>query len=585
MSFDPRRPSNPLVTLLLAVLVLAAAAGTWLGLRSGQPRPEEIGSLLEPVKPIVTLASAAEEKTWLEPHFRPEEGYIPAPPGPPPCPWGIDGVDRERAAGVARASGLGVAGIPELEELHKKNGGWLSGLALGRLLVEQGQRAKAESLYATLLKPGLSRPLHDIIGRGLVAAEALRDGNPREPPPIEDLTPAIYALQASGYVQILGNKTGEDFWNTLKYPIALGKMVVFHEQRMLVDKVIDGYELDLAPPGCVAGWPGISSYDLYNNLIVGYLTASGFQAPPEKRTKEFERAYQDPPLQNPLLTVLRKRQTELETNPEIEGRVWAVSNAERLLRDRLLERRGYPQNARLALAVAGVIEWALEGSVPEAAVPALLRQQRELLAVALEREDDIPEEERPGFDRALARLRLIAAGRNGEEAKLDDLAASFSPEQSEAASLVATVQAARREPAGWASLALGEMDPGLSLKLGKRASPWRSALRSDLAAALARFAAEQEPPARQRLAGMASSILHVGDTVPPALANLKTELGTVWRLRLWLHTPVGAGAAAAAVFLLGVLLARWLAVQLRVRRELFTSFYRTEAEQRLRGAR
>ena len=56
---------------------------------------------------------------------------------------------------------------------------------------------------------------------------------------IDDLTPAIYTLQASGYVQILGYKTGEDFWNTLKHPIALGKMVVFQEQRMLVDKVID----------------------------------------------------------------------------------------------------------------------------------------------------------------------------------------------------------------------------------------------------------------------------------------------------------------------------------------------------------
>ena len=414
----------------------------------------------------------------------------------------------------------------------------------------------------------------------------MRGGKLWEGPGTGELTTLIYLVQASGYVKILNQQKGDDdLWWTLKSPIAGGKLIYARERGLLVDKVIDGYELDL-PLDC--GLATLSSYDLYNNLIVGYLRVADFQSTPEKRQEEFGRSYTDPPAENPLQALMRQDAEALQKDPSRESWVWALSNAERLLRDRRRERRGYPQNARLAINLAGLLESAVERTPPEA-LAALLQQQLELLAVANGHRAQIPAgTEQKTFDRALVRLKLLAAARQPQPLQTPpDAIAALDPAQKKSAELVQAAQVLRGEPASWARLAVGGDDAGetAQLGLGPRRAPWLSALRQDLAAALARRADGLEIEEQRKVEQLASALLQMDDPRPPELAELRKRLG--WRTQLegWLHSLWGALLVALLAAGLAWYILHWLAVQLQLRRELFSSFYRIEAEQRLRRLR
>jgi len=579
VSWEAKRPSNPLFKLLPWALALAAFLGTVLLFRTSRPQAEVIGALLGSAEPVPSLVTGAVEKSWMDGQFPEEERYLLAPPGPPPCPWGVEGVEPARAKGVQEAIEMGPGGIPRLRELHQQNSGWLTGLALGRLWIDQNELTKAEGLYETLLTRRTNREKIEL------AQLAVRENRPLTGPATPDLTAMIYLLQASGYVQILNNRSGDKIWWTLRSPLACGKVIYARENQSLIDKVVEeGYDLSLPPPGCVAAeWPSISSFDLYNNLIVAYLRTRGLHDSPENRKREFVRGYKDPPDKNPLFTILQKEMAEIDQNPEGESWVWAISNAERLLRDRLRARAdGYPKSARLGLTVASLMESAVERTPPEA-LPALLRQERELLRIARTERDEVGPAQYAAFDRGLARLLVVTASRDGREADLDEqIAASLSPEQGSAIALVRLAQSRRKDPAVWAALALEGPDQEVVEKLGKRIEAWRAASRSDLAAAVARLGIGEDKVTQRRLLDTADAILELRDTVPPELSALRDQVGISWRIWSLLRSRIGAWLFAAGIAFVAWLLGVWLALQLRLRKELFTSFYRSEVEQRLR---
>lgn len=280
----------------------------------------------------------------------------------------------------------------------------------------------------------------------------------------------------------------------------------------------------------------------------------------------------------------------IEKEPARESWVWALSNSERLLRDRLRERRGYPQNARLAINLAGLIESAVERTPPEV-LDALLQQQFALLEVANKQRDRLTDEaQRKIFDRALVRLNLLAAARQPQPVQTPPEAlAALDSAQKKTAGLVRVAQAQRGNPVRWVQLAAGEIGESdldrLGLQLGRRRTPWLSALRQDLAAALARRADGLEVAEQRRMEHLASALLEWRDPTPPELSLLRERLGWSAQVEGFIRSLWGALLVATLAAGMAWYLLHWIAVQLQLRRELFSSFYRIEAEQRLRRLR
>lgn len=571
-----RRPPFPLLFALPALAVLLAGGGTWWILSPHPPAPEELASRLANA-PGGVSAAALLEKGWIEGAL--DEVYLPAPLGAPPCVEGVESVSAEfRAETRAAMNGPTAA----LEALHRRRNHWLSGLALGHRLVAENRVADADALFDRLLsRQGYRQRIE-------LAQIARRSGRLDGEPWNEELAALIHMLAASGSLKIHRNEVGGDLWWTLRSPIAGAKLYYARERRGLVHQVLDGFAVDIPSPGCAPGEGGLSSHDLYNNLIVGYVRVRPFEETPEKRKAEFARDYKDPAGENPLLAVLAARVARLDKEPADEGRVWAISNAEKLLRD-LRQQGRLPGNSRLALNLAQLMEGEVAASPPEAR-EALLAQEAALLALAAKGRAQVADVQRPAFDAAFTRLALLEAGRRrtAPPPVPDALRKGLASDKQQALDRALFALERRREPAAWARLATEGAegaDDGIRERLGKDHRPWMSALREDAAATVARAAAGMDDPERRRLTREAGALLRTGDSTPEELVTLRRSFGWAFWAGSILRSALGAFLAALFAAAFAGLFAYWLALQLRFRRDLFSSFYRTEARQRLRNAR
>lgn len=571
-----RRPPYRPLFALPTLAVLLVGLGTWWLLAPHPPAAEALAGRLA-ASPAGVSAAALLEKGWIESALG--EVYLPAPLGAPPCADGVQSVSAEFRA-EARAAMAG--GTAALEALHRRRNHWLSGLALGHRLVAENRLADADALFDRLLSRQGYRERIEL------AQIARRSGRLDGEPWNEELAALIHMLAASGALKIHRNEVGSDLWWTLRSPIALAKLYYARERRGLVHQVLDGFAVDIPSPGCPPGPPGpgsLSSHDLYNNLIVGYVRVTPFAEKAEKRQAEFARDYKDPAAENPLLAVLAARVAGLEKEARDEGRVWALSNAEKLLRD-LRQQGRLPGNARLALNLAQLMEGEVAASPPEAR-DALLAQEAALLAQAAKGRSQVADAQRPAFDAAFTRLALLEAGRRrtAPPPVPETLRQGLASEKQQALDRALFALERRREPAAWARLVTEGADAPLRERLGKEHRPWMSALREDAAAAVARAAAGLDDPERRRLTREAGALLRAGDSTPGDLAELRRSFGWVFWAGSVLRSALGAILTALVAATFAGLFAYWLALQLRFRRELFTSFYRTEARQRLKSAR
>lgn len=568
-----RRPPYRLLFLLPAATVLAAGLGTWRFLAPHPPAAEALAGRLAAAPPGVSAAALLEKK-WIEGALG--EIYLPAPLGSPPCPEGVQSASAEFRGEVRAAMNGGMA---SLEALHRRRNHWLSGFALGHRLVAENRLADADALFDRLLSRQGYRERIEL------AQIARSSGRLDREPWNEELAALIHMLAAAGALKIHRNEVGGDLWWTLRSPIAGAKLYYARERRGLVLQVTDGFAVDIPSPGCPPGPGALSSHDLYNNLIVGYVRVTPFEETVEKRQAEFARDYQDPPDENPLLAVLAARVARFEEEPRDEGRLWALSNAEKLLRD-LRQQGRLSGNARLALNLAQLLEGEVATSPPEAR-DALLAQEAALVALAGKERAQVSGGQRPAFDAAFTRLALLEAGRKRAapppvpEALLGGL--SSGERQGLDRALFALER--RRDPVAWARLATLGADAEVRERLGKEHRPWLAALREDAAAAVARAAAGLDDPERRRLTREAGALLRPGDSTPLELTELRGSFGWAFWAGSVLRSALGALLAALLAAALAGLSAYWLAIQLRFRRELFTSFYRTEARQRLESAR
>ena len=561
-----QRPRNPLLRVLPWILAAAAFAGVLWLVRSLPPdRVDVAGALARGT--VGTAYVGAVERSWIDDAF--PELWLPAPVTELPCPTGV----RPTPAGALRISeALAWVGegrlddaLTELAELDARDPeSWTAGLALGMLLAREGRLGEAETVLASLYG---RRTVQATVKQAVEAASRNRPGSG---PPADEVRGAIHLLHAYGYVLIATHRDGDALWLTLKNPIGCAKLLALRGETDRLRRLPAWDEHRLAAPGCRPGVHGLSTLDLYNNLIVGYLDHPGLRETPERRQREIARDYDDPPRENPLLAVLRGAAADAGTR---ESWLWAVSNAERLLRQRRVSAVGELRNPRLAYNLAALMESALPAS-PPAAAAALRRQKNALLELAFEGRGGVLPGQVPELNRALARLRLLEAVRAGAAPALpDEIAADLDDAQRRTVFAVSEALARRADPEGW-----------LRAARSGEGTAWRRASRTDLAAALARRGAEAPRAQRGWWARAAGSVLAGRDEVPAELAELRRELGLRWRisprrlLASWAAAAVVGGLAGALAWILGT----WLAVELGRRRDLFTSFYGHEARRRFR---
>lgn len=621
----PPRPAAPLLAALPWVLALAAGAATFAAVRAAAPAPAELGRLL-PTRLTAERAMAV-EAGWVEAAF--PERYLASPPPAPPCPEGLATVPadlRRRVAELQPAARRGdEAALAALGELARERAeSWLPSLAYAHALIAHGRLGDAERVLDQSLERGAGGRLN------AAAKEARRRG--WRGPPREEVLAAIHLLHAAGYVKIERNRpSSPDLWRALKDPIGHTRLVAPGDPSWL--------ELRLPAPGCTGGEAALTTFDLYNDLIVGYLATADFHETEAARARELRRDYRDPPDENPLQAVLVRAREEWR--PEREYRVWALSNAERLLRDRLWGSELAPPDPLLAVNLAQLLESARD-EAPAQALRGLDRQQAALAAAAVAARGRVPAAQREDFDRVLARVALLAAIRGGKPPELPpEATAGLDDEARRTAAAVGAALTLRARPQAWTAAAAsgdvraapapggdgpdggdGEaragdrgaaaaasggrgaggagtprdgagppaaspLDAEAAEALADRARPWLAASRADLAASLARQVRGAPEPVREEVARVAEALLRPGDPRPAELAEIERGLGFAWRLSPAVLATSGwaAAVAALAAAVVAGLLGAWIALHLRLRRALFTSYYRLEAAERLRGPR
>lgn len=587
-----KRPRSLLLVLFPLLLAAAAAGATYAVLHavaSGITLPPDLAVALDATS-LEATSTAALERQWIADAFPPPAAtYLPSPALRFPCPQEVANAPRSLrnavAADLASARAGDKAALQRLGTLHQENGGsWLPGLTLGVFFAQEGRLGEARTVLGEVwARGGMERAIDQ-------ALEAARQNAPRRGPDDESVRAAVHLLHAYGHVLIRSGEGGRALWQALRNPIGCSKLLALRGATDRIAGLPTWDRHQVAAPGCATAPDALNTLDLYNNLIVGYLSQPGFTDGVARRDAELARSYDEPPALNPLLAVLRGIDAAAE--PDREHWLWAVSNAERLLRQRRLSGLGPLEDPRLAGNLAQLMESALPIPIaprPQEVRDALLTATHPLAATALDGAARLPATQRPILHQGVGRLLLTEATyRNAMPVLPAPLVADLEPAQRAVAEALAFVLPLRQDPARWLQVVRGNAeDAALAAALGERDKAWRATSRQDLAAAVARQVATATREAQREGLWRARGLLAPGDPKPDALTALEKQLGVGGRLRpaVLITSPFARFLFTLLVAAIVWLLGAWLALQLRRRRELLTSFYRLEAQARLRGAR
>ncbi|HEV7764548.1 MAG TPA: hypothetical protein VGQ76_06065 [Thermoanaerobaculia bacterium] len=574
----PRHPADRWFRpALIAVIVLSIAWG--LIYFFAQTRSRSFANLPEAMReelaalPVVARASADVERKWVKDGFGGAQ-YLVAPVGPMPCPTAADGLIGPQRLSAAEAVALQNTGdadtrIERLSTLGDSDPqNLLVALVLGTELVHAGRNAEADRV----LSQTLERTSDD---ERIIAAS--RD--PRTGLDLSDqsVSTVIHVHHALGVARLAQSST-QPPWKSLKNVIGSVKPL---SQRRLISTsrgAPSWSKLLIAAPGCTAtDANSLSSYDLYNNLIAGYMRGGNFQGDAPMRDREFGRGAKTYPsaVHQLLLVQVVRAQANGWKN---EAQLWALSNVEQLLDWRR------PDDARLNLNAIQVIDWWLEGDrCPDAACTAEMRasltaQKDELLEQAFARRNVAPDQQRV-FAQAMTRL---LADSQLPRARIADAATAMREwlPASQAATLTDLIaaDAARAELPRWITGRAAEDAEPPEQRLGRNAAAWRKVADVDFAAAAATWAATRSA-GEQRAVLVATRQLLGAASPPQAVVDLgaKRSFGDRLRIRLaaskwWWGLMATLLAAVTAVILI------WILVVIRDACTLRTSFYNVELE-------
>ncbi|HUR83292.1 MAG TPA: hypothetical protein VM733_21215 [Thermoanaerobaculia bacterium] len=565
--------------VLALTVVIATAAGWWFYSRQIAKRSIE-GALTEGAREelaalqVPALRTAEVERGWVAEGFSSE--YLVAPVGPMPCAALVDAVPPNQRNTIREA--LAAANQTDedvrIEQLAAINdsasGNLLVAQMLGTALIDAGRYPEAERVLTRALEQS---PEDDTIIRAARVNMAL-DLDDRA------VSTVIHVHHALGVAR-LSQSSAEPPWVSLKNVI--GSVKPLARRRLLGTTRGEPAwsRLRIAAPGCTPGGNtrALSTYDLFNNLVVGYMRGK-FTGTIRDRNNEFSRRRKTYPsgVHRLLLAqVDRARANEWQN----EAQLWALSNVEQVLDFRM------PDDARLAFNSVQIIDW---WTVPERCPPTVctaelmgeIAKTRDQLVEQIFRRRNVDDEQRGVFARgavrmlatsSLDRARVAEAARSmrewlkpAERGTLEDLLNADAARRALPRYLFASHTEGEEE----------EKEEPPFAKLGARADKWRTAAMTDVAAVAAKWAS-QRPPNEQRSALIAIRQLLGGAEAPQELKDLEERRSWADRMRMRIVASRAWWALMAALIgLLVWVVLVWILVHVREVLLLRVSLYDVE---------
>lgn len=565
-----RAPKNPervwFAPAVLAAALVALACG--YGCYSRQVRQHGIAALSESAREelaslaVPARATAKLERAWLSEGAASNE-YLIASNVPMPC----EGVSSDPAVVEAFAASREPDPALRTERLEaiadEAPDNMLVALIHGTQLIGTGEYARAEQI--------LARTLNRTNDDERIIESAKAQGSTLD---LDDhrVSTVIHLHHALGVAR-LARASGTPPWVSLKNVIGSVKTL---SRRRIAGATRDQAvwsRLPIVAPGCTGITDTtLSTYDLYNNLIVAYMKGN-FAGAELEREKEFSRprTSEASPLRA-LLNAEVKKTAEAEWRNE--SQLWALSNVEQVIDWRL---PAVPDDARLAFNSVQVIDFWTKG---EERGLGLLRDR---LIEQMFRRRNVAPDQRSAF--AKGALRMLATSNIDRASIANDAALVrewLQPQDARALDDFLAADAARNALPRWLVAREEDQEPPHA-KLGPRAEAWYAAALTDYAAAAARWAAGR-PAAEQGDAIVAIRRMLASSAAPAELVAL--ENGRGWRERLWLRLAATSWFWAAMAALLAVVVwfvLVWILVHIRERRLLHTSLYNVEYEMLSRG--
>lgn len=546
----PRMPDDRWVQLaLLGAIVIAVLTG--YGFYRYEVRARSIATLGEGAREelaaleVPARATAELERTWVADGFT--TGYFVAPVGPMPCSAEAAMEDEDLAA------------------LHDaRPGDLLIALALATRRIGNGRFAEAEQVTTRALDRTADDERIIIAARAAGSTLDLSDAS---------VSTVIHLHHALGVARLSQSATDPP-WKSLKNVI--GSVKAMSRRRLLPGATTRGQaaasRLLIDAPGC-SGKASLSSYDLFNNLIVAYMRGK-FAGASGEREKEFSRAPKNYPSALHRLLVAQVARARAGDWKD-EAQLWALSNVEQVIDWR------YPDDARLAVNAVEVIDWwmAPERCPADLCTPELQNGMQPIRNALIEqalRRRNVSEEQRAEF--AKAAVRLLATS-SIDRTRVRDEAASLkewlAPKEARVLDDLLNADAARAALPRYTFAPEADAEAPQA-KLGPRADRWYAAARTDLARAATEWA-KGRPPAEQRHALIAIRQF-LGDAEAPEeltqLENLR-PFSDRMRLRLTAAKWFWATLAVLLAALLWLILV-WIIAHVRERRLLRISLYNVE---------
>ena len=576
----PRMPTRGWFAASLLGIVVLSALLAWLfyshqvAKRSidralSEGAREELSALVVPAHKTAEL-----ERSWTAEGFTSET--LVAPVGPMPCEGVIALVPPAEQAAVREAitasaqadADVRIAQLAAVSDSAPAN--LLVAQMLGTALADAGRYPEAERV----LTQGLERTTQDeaIIRAARVSTTLDLDD--------VAVSTVIHVHHALGVTR-LSQSAAEPPWISLKNVI--GSVKPLSRRRLLgTTRGQPAWSrLLIAAPGCtpVAGKPSLSSYDLFNNLIVGYMRGK-FTGDRVSREREFARPQKNypGPLHRLLLAQLERARANNWSN---EAQLWALSNVEQVLDWRM------PDDARLAYNSVQVIDWwtNAERCPADVCTPELLAGVRglrdELIEQALRRRN-VSAEQQGAFARGIVGMLATSTVRRANVADAATQIREWLPaSQRRTLDDLLAADTARAALPHYLFTPKSEDETAEEppqAKLGPRADRWYAAALTDVAAAAAKWASAR-PPREQHTAIVAIRQLLGTAEAPPELVELEQKQPASDRLRMRLAASKTWWAAIS--ILLGALIAfvlLWILVHVRESRLLRISLYNVEHE-------
>ncbi len=519
----------------------------------GQTEREELAAL-----PITPRATAAVERKWLSDS---KNEYLIASMIPMPCA-NVESLvtPSERGAVhdaiVASNDPDPVSRIERLETIADSAPDNLTvALIQGSQLIVNGELARAEQT----LRRALDRTDKDerIITASKSEGKTV-DLNSHE------VSTVIHLHHALGVARLAHGSENAP-WLSLKNVIGSVKTLSSRRLAGATRNQPVWSRLLIAAPGCSSTSSSLSTYDLYNNLIVAYMSGN-FTGAPSEREKEFGQRNDANPLQAVLDAQLKRAES---TNWANESQLWALSNVRQVIDWRLPD---VPDDARLAFNSVQVIDWWTKGKGE--GIPEL----RDKLIEQAFRRHNVAADQHATFARDVLRM-LATSGVNRTSIAADaaEVRQWLTPADARVLDNLLAADAARNAFSRWIALPEEDQDPPYE-KLDAHAGAWSSAALTDFAASASRWIAGRTPDEQRKPLIAIRKVLGSAEA-PPELVELESKRELWDRLYIrasaspWSSVVKGAGLA----FFIWLAIT-WVLLHIRERRLLRTSFYNIEYE-------